>query len=92
MDFFDISKLGLDAASVVAVVFLTFMLKMIDKRDRFKAGYVLFPLVSAMIVCFIKSEFVWKKWLSDSLVYAAIAAYLYDMYANMIKPKITRKR
>lgn len=92
MELFDISKLGLDATAVVAVVFLTFILKTVDRRNRFKAGYVLFPLISAMLVCLVGFKFEWKKWLMDSLVYAAIAAYVYDMYANMVKPKITRKR
>lgn len=86
LDFIDLSKLGLDPLKVVAIVFAATMLKSIDRKNKFKRGYVLFPFVAAMAICAIETPWVWGKWLMDSFVNAAVAAFLYNIYAKMIRP------
>jgi hypothetical protein len=83
-----LSKYGIDATLVVAVIFLTFLLKSFDKRNRFKQGYVVFPFLSSIVVTGVST------WLGSAefnivttLVYAGVSAWLYDIYSTARKAK-----
>ena len=80
-------QLGINPLVILVVIFLTGLCKAIDRRNKLKAGYVLFPLVSSLIATALVPPFVPLTWAFASLVHAACGAYFYDLYANAKRAK-----
>lgn len=86
-----LGKYGVDVMQIVAVMFLTFVLKSFDRKDKFKEGYVIFPLLSSIIVVGVVG------WIRNHsvdvvmvLVYGGLSAWLYDMYAAARKARASK--
>jgi len=84
-----LEKYGIDVLLIVAVIFLTYVLKSFDVKNKFKPGYVVFPLLSSIVVVGA------SEWISSHsvdpvmiLVYGGVSAWLYDLYSSY---KATRK-
>jgi hypothetical protein len=84
-----LARYGIDPPIIAAVFFAVLVLKRIDRKNKFKAGYVMFPLMAALAICALRPGFEWRAWVLDSFKYAAIAAYLYDLYSKLAKRKPT---
>jgi hypothetical protein len=83
----DFSQLGLDPIIIVAIVFLTTFIKSFDKGNKLKRFYAAIPFAASMAIVALTIKWELKAWIIQSLVNAAIAAYLYNLYVGMIKPK-----
>lgn len=78
-------RLGINPLYVAAVIFLTWVAKAFDRRNRLKQGYVLFPLVAGMLVCGTVQPFEWRAWLVASLVHAGVGAWAYSVWSTFWK-------
>jgi len=79
------TRLGVNPLYVVAIVFFTTVLKSFDPKDRFKQGYVVFPLIIGLAVCRMDRTLAYDKWIVQSLVHASLGAYGYMVYAKLFK-------
>jgi hypothetical protein len=79
-----LSKYGIDALSIVAIVFMTFVLKSLDRKDRFRPGYVVFPLLSSIAVIGA-SDLIAARAIDPVriLIYGGLSAWLYDIYSSI---------
>jgi len=80
-------ELGIDPLFLIGVVFLTALLKSFDRKNRFKQGYVLFPLLASLLLFATEKPFVLASYAVNSLVHAALGAYGYNLYSNLLKRK-----
>lgn len=80
-------KIGINPLIVIAVIFSTTLLKSFDVKNKFKQSYVIFPLIASMVFVYILGFVSIDKWLIDSCIHAAIGAYGYNIYSNLIRPK-----
>lgn len=82
----DLSAFGLDMGAVLATLIVTSIFKALDRKNRFKAGYVLFPLMAALLICGLEEGWELRHWLLESFKTAAASAYMYDVYRRAIRP------
>ncbi|HUW46883.1 MAG TPA: hypothetical protein VMW50_13985 [Dehalococcoidia bacterium] len=87
-----IAKLGINPLILLAIVFIVTGLKKLDSKNKFKAGYVLFPLIASIIVvtafAFASKSIDMAILIRDYLTHAALGAYGYNIYSKLIrKPK-----
>lgn len=84
-----LTELGINPFIIIAVVFLTTIIKSFDKKNKFKQGYVLIPLFTSLAICLLTQiqSFVFSTWIIDSCSYAAIGAYGYNIYYKLLKGK-----
>lgn len=85
-------KLGINPLAIIGVVVVSAVLKQLDPKDKFKAGYVLFPLIAGLAVCRLLPGLTWQEWILQSLASAAFAGYGYDLYARLIKGRVARRK
>jgi hypothetical protein len=81
------SELGINPLYVLAVIFITALLKSFDVKNKFKQGYVLFPLLASLGVCATITPFQYADWLMASCIHAAVGAYGYNLYSDLIKKR-----
>lgn len=79
--------IGINPIIIVAVIFSTTLLKSFDTKNKFKQSYVIFPLLASMVFVYIMGKPAIGKWFIDSCIHAAIGAYGYNIYSNLIRPK-----
>lgn len=79
-----VQTLGVNPAIVVAIMFVTAMIKNLDSKDRFKRWYTFLPLIASLIVCIPTFK---GAWFVQTLIHAGISAWFYDIYAGAIKHK-----
>jgi len=83
-----IIELGINPFILISVIFITTGLKKIDKKNKFKPGYVLFPLIASLITVIIftyaNNEFIIAFVIKDVLIHASLGAYAYDIYNKII--------
>ncbi len=84
-------KLGINPLYVLSVVFLTMLLKAFDPKNKFKQGYVLFPLLSSLAVCLFDRPFLAASWIFKSIIHAGIGSYAYNLYVRLIRDRKAAK-
>lgn len=80
-------RLGVNPLFVLAIVFITWVIKKIDRKNKFKLGYVLIPLLASLLLFALIKPFVLESYVVNSMVHAAVSAYGYNLYANLFKRK-----
>jgi hypothetical protein len=81
------NKLGINPLYVGVIVFITYLAKSFDKKNKFKQGYVLFPLLISLFLFSLNKKFEISKYVIDSCIHAAVGSYGYNLYSNFMKKK-----
>lgn len=79
--------LNINPIYLVCIIFGTTLFKSFDIKNKFKQGYVLFPLLTSLVIFLVEWPIVLQTYFVDAIVHAAIGAYGYTVYSKLFKRK-----
>lgn len=81
------TTLGINPIYILVIIFITSVIKSFDRKKKIKQGYVLFPFIVSLIICGFEKPFVFQDWIIQSSIHAAVGAYGYNLYSDLIKKR-----
>jgi hypothetical protein len=80
-------KYGINPLIIGSIIFITTMLKMFDKKNKFKAGILFYPLILSLLIFAMIKPFEIVSYITKACAHAGISAYGYDLYKKLSKKK-----
>jgi hypothetical protein len=80
-------KLGINPLYIISIVFLTVLLKSIDRKHKIKNSDVIFPLLIGLCVCWIGRPWDFQKWVMDSMTHSAVSYYASRIWGSRLRDR-----